>query len=819
MSDWSSLPIRAKLYIAITVIAALPVFYFAIHFVVLTPLNRESISWIALTFFTLITVPLYVFLPSARSGVTIGDAFVMSICMTSGIETAIIANTLYISGLTLLLKRRYNTPAHRITFNIATAVINVYLYGTVYYLLLEVLASDAGTVWRLAAPADKILPIFGAAITFFFSNSLFIAIAISLSSSEKFIAVWNNYSKLALDFLLSACAAAIIALFVPELFPQSRIAPYIGPVLLAPFIGAVYIINQVNRSKALAAEQHLTDQEQLYFRTVGTLALAVDAKDQTTYGHIRRVRAYAMGLAKLCGITEANELKAIEYGSLLHDIGKLAIEDYILNKPGRLNKEEFEKMKVHATAGDEILQQVEFPFPVAKYVRYHHERWDGKGYPDGLRANEIPLGARILSIADAFDAIRSTRPYKSAFSIHDSIELLRAQSGISYDPFLINLFITHIDELEESAENAAKNISELTFRRYYESRHSPSAPSQDIIRSNTTEELLHIFEFCSGVGRSLDLSDSLCVVAHHLKSVVHYDVCAFYICQNDDSAKIEYACGNFSESLIGRRVSLGKGISGWVAAYKQPMSNTAPNLEFADDSDLSSLQDTLCVPVIHDQQCLGTISLFSKAPSSFSQSDLSFVQILAEQLSFLLAPHPSISEDKLLDPLTQTRRINYLSLVGPKLLSQATASDLPVCLVSLEIKNFLSNTSLYGPSGGDTMISQVAAILRSELRQSDILVRFGHHGFIALLPGIPRQQALRYINRLQQQIKNTPILLPTGNAIYLSCAIGISTYPTDGGTILSLMQVAQNNLRDNSQPLNQPASTLEGNVFEFPPRN
>src|SRR5262249_54007586 len=140
-------------------------------------------------------------------------------------------------------------------------------------------------------------------------------------------------------------------------------------------------------------------------------------------------------------------------------------------------KQEFEKMKLHASAGDEILQQIQFPFPVAKYVRYHHEKWDGTGYPDGLKGEAIPLGARILSIADAFDAIRSSRPYKLSFGIQDSIELLRAQSGTMYDPTLLELFVAHIDDLERAAAEAAKNIPELSFRRYSEKPGPETSPS------------------------------------------------------------------------------------------------------------------------------------------------------------------------------------------------------------------------------------------------------------------------------------------------------------------------------------------------------
>jgi putative nucleotidyltransferase with HDIG domain len=240
------------------------------------------------------------------------------------------------------------------------------------------------------------------------------------------------------------------------------------PFIAAPFISVVWGWNKLNKAKAMEAERHLKEQEELYMRTVESLALAVDAKDQTTYGHIRRVKVYATGLAKLIGIKNLDELKAIETGALLHDIGKLAIDDYILNKPGRLSKQEFEKIKMHATAGDEILQQIRFPFPVAKYVRYHHERWDGQGYPDGLKGEEIPLGARILSVADAFDAIRFSRPYKLSIVQDEAVEILRSQSGTVYDPKLVKLFIEHIAALEEAAAKESQSVPELSFRKYFE---------------------------------------------------------------------------------------------------------------------------------------------------------------------------------------------------------------------------------------------------------------------------------------------------------------------------------------------------------------
>ena len=799
-----SLPPKAKVYISAIVVVAIPILFHALRVVLL---GHESYYWLIFMALTLATVPIFVFLPSVRSGVTIGDAFIISICMMFDIESAVVANVIYIAFLTLLLRRWHNTPVYRVVFNIAVAALNVYLYGTVFYWLRSL---------------DKyLIPTFGLGVTFFVSNSLFIAVAISLSSNEKLFDIWRkNYAPLALDFFVSACAGAIIVLITPSY-------GVVGPVLLAPFVLAVWLLNKINRAKTIEAHEHLKEQEQLYLRTVETLALAVDAKDQTTYGHIRRVRAYALGLAKLAGVTDANELKAIETGSLLHDIGKLAIEDYILNKPGRLSKREFEKMKMHATAGDEILQQVQFPFPVARYVRYHHERWDGTGYPDGLKGDEIPLGSRILAIADAFDAIRSTRPYKSAFGIHDSVELLRTQAGSNYDPRLVGLFVDHIQELETAADEAAKNISELSFRKYYESIESTvtrtdAFPLDQPPSTTASEELVRLMEFCGGVGRSLVLTDALPIVARRLKQIVPYDACVFFTYRENDSVRAEYACGELAASLQGLSIGLGKGISGWVAAYKRPMLNTGPALEFQGiTGDFTPLKDALVVPLVQEGDCLGTISLYACEPLVYSQTHLSLLQTVAEQVAPLVRDACVAGKpegESLVDPVTGTYRVAYLSVAGTPLLAHAANTQTPLSLVHIEIRNFSHNVSLYGRGIGDSILRKVADTLRSELRQTDILVRFGYDGFVALLPGVRGLQAARYVHRVQQQIKSAPMNMTPGNALFVNCQAGIASYPDDGSTLPALLQTAQRVLIENARLASPQVSGFEGNVLEFPPR-
>jgi len=552
--------------------------------------------------------------------------------------------------------------------------------------------------------------------------------------------------------------------------------------------------------------------------------LAVDAKDQTTYGHIRRVRAYAMVLAKLRGITDAAELMAIETGSLLHDIGKLAIDDYILNKPGRLSKQEFEKMKMHAPAGDEILQQIQFPFPVAKYVRAHHEKWDGTGYPDGLKGEQIPLGARILSIADAFDAIRSSRPYKLSFGIQDSVELLRAQSGTMYDPDLLELFIAHIDDLEAAAAEASKNIPQLSFRDYSESLDSDLSSSPPpfpypTVPSTAPAELVDLNEFCSSVGDHLQLSEILPILSQRLAKLVPFSTCIFFLDTGADVLKAEHVAGKFAASLLGLKIGLGKAISGWAAAYRRPILNTGPALEFQDlDGDFTSLTDTLVVPLLIDEQCIGTISLYAEAPVFYSQAHLALLQIVSSQVTPLIARVRSKPEpgSTLIDPVTRLHRISYLSVAGSQMISSAERNQAPLSLLYLDLQNLDHLTSLYGPPVRDSILRKIAEMVRTEFRETDLMVRFGMQAFVALLAGVRTDQALRLTQRLHHHIRTSSAALP-GQHFHVSCQIGLATYPQDGSTPLALLESAQRSLYAPPATSTQDAATAN-RIVEFPPR-
>jgi ribonuclease P protein subunit RPR2 len=176
-----------------------------------------------------------------------------------------------------------------------------------------------------------------------------------------------------------------------------------------------------------------------YMATVRALSNAVEARDAYTGKHAERVAAYGMELARACGL-EAEDAPQIEFGFLLHDVGKIRVPDAILNKPGPLNPQEREVMRCHSAWGAETLTGVPGLEVVATIVRFHHERWDGDGYPDGIAGSCIPLASRIICVCDSFGAMTCDRPYRTAMPLDDALGELRAGAGTQFDPAVVDAF-------------------------------------------------------------------------------------------------------------------------------------------------------------------------------------------------------------------------------------------------------------------------------------------------------------------------------------------------------------------------------------------
>ena len=809
--DWSTLPTKLKLYILLVSATAVPVILWAGWDLVHSP--PPTNDWIILAVLAAVTVPFFLGLPSVNTAVLIGDAFIMAIAMMYGPAPCIIATFLHTLAASLLFRNRRKVYPHKLVFNVASTVCGSWMYSSIYLYLNPSLSSEVSRF---------ILPALALTTTFFVFNSFVTAVAISWSSGQNVFEYWaTNCLPLVIDFSVSSVSAS----FIVSLHNLGRYVPFAA----APLILVVWGWNKINAAKAMEAENHLKEQEQLYLRTVESLALAVDAKDQVTYGHIRRVRAYAMELAKLCRITDQRELMAIETGSLLHDIGKLAVEDYILNKPGPLNKQEYEKMKVHSEAGDEILRQIQFPFPVANLVRFHHERWNGSGYPDHLKGDAIPLGARILAIADAFDAMRSSRPYKLSIDISDTLSNLKADAGTLYDPNLVDIFVKNIDALEFAAAEAVKNITELSLRKYFEKiDYQELQGDLHILTSramqDSADQLVQLAELCSNQCRYLELGEALQIIAQRIQRLVPYAACVFFFDSGHDFIKAGYAAGKFADKLGQVSVGLGKGVSGWVAAYRQPMLNAKPALEFQGGAtELQSFADSLVVPITSGDTSMGTISLYSDSPKTYTRTHQDLMQTVSSVVApVIVEARERSAADRstdYLDPVTRAFSGSYLPVAGAGLVSAAGQRDAPLCLLYLDVRNLRHFASHYGPASANAILSKIADAFRLDLRETDVLVRFGVQGFVALLPGVRHEQALRWAQRLQQRTRTITAGSGPGLGTFANCQVAVASFPQDGSDIYTLIGSAQHSLTAQSKTRAGAEEEPPSSVVGFPPRS
>jgi len=293
----------------------------------------------------------------------------------------------------------------------------------------------------------------------------------------------------------------------------------------------------------------------------------VDAKDQVTHGHIRRVQTYCLALARDLEAADERTLKALEAAALLHDVGKIGIPEHILNKPGPLTPAEFAVMKRHVGIGADILSTIEFPFPVVPIVQNHHESWDGSGYPNGVKGEDIPLGARILSVVDCFDALTSVRPYRAAMSVQAAFDILRERRGTMYDPRIVDRFIVLQPRLQLAQELVAPEQAPQVSL--------PAAARPASVDKGIAQTLVDML--------AAALPDNLCVA---------YEVDVL------SSSVVAIATAGPGALLVaGHKVALGHGVSGWVAASRSLIQETDAGLDFQESPLESALANHRCSSV------------------------------------------------------------------------------------------------------------------------------------------------------------------------------------------------------------------------------
>lgn len=541
--------------------------------------------------------------PGHAASVSVSEVFVFATVLLFGPAPATLI--VAIDGLLISLTQE-DRRLYRTLFNICEPAISTSLAAHAFFFTLSMplgLPHDG--------PAALILPTVVMAAAYFASNSALTAVAVALESGAPMAAIWKSH---ALYLAINNYAAASVAVLVFK----SDAGVNVGVIgLVAPLLALSYSAYKAAASRVEDADRHLKEVEGLYQATVETLAIAVDAKDQVTHGHIRRVQRHTVAVARALGVSAPLELRALEAASLLHDVGKLAVPDYVLNKPGALSHGEFERMKQHAAKGAEILEAVEFPYAVVPVVRHHHEQWNGKGYPDGLAGEEIPFGARVLAVVDCFDAVTSDRPYRRKMTDEQGVEILKARRGTMYDPRVVDVFVELIPELRrhdrriDGGDDATPQVPAATTDLATPPAPTPS-PSVDVP---------------SGVA-----------LTHQLQQILPgAEACFFAPAGDTGTFVVASATAGIAASVLELQVPIGEGLAGWVAVNRHTIVNSHADLDLGERARYHGLQACTATPVFSLGNLVGVLSVYLPAPRTFSESEVRAVGALAQEIGVMLA--------------------------------------------------------------------------------------------------------------------------------------------------------------------------------------
>ena len=491
------------------------------------------------------------------------------------------------------------------------------------------------------------LPLIIATITYFTCNTLAMSIVIALTENKSIPRVWaDSYGWSFPHYLVGGAIAALITL------TNSRVG-WEASLLVLPPIYLMYHSYRLYFERLEAEKQRAEQMSSLHLRTIEALALAIEAKDQTTSAHLHLVRVYARELAKELHLSK-EETDALSVASMLHDIGKIAIPEHILTKPGKLTREEFAKMKTHPIVGAEILKQVDFPYPVVPIVRAHHEKWDGSGYPDGLAGESIPIGARILAAVDYLDALASERQYRRAMSLNDAMAKLSSEAGKSFDPRVVSALALRYQELEKlTRDKPVKATPRLSTDIEVSAGLAPGAGfAEEVLHPSVSCSKLEsvspcvessieasrtLIQFCLDHPELLSAEELVCLLGQKIKQSVPYDSIAIYDGKGKTLVPM-YVTGPESE-LLSRPIPIGSGLSGWVASTSKEIMNGDPSLEFsrtANSPKFFDLGSALVVPVNVNEAVIAVIALYRRQAGAFSETESEILLRFANHLAAAL---------------------------------------------------------------------------------------------------------------------------------------------------------------------------------------
>jgi diguanylate cyclase (GGDEF)-like protein/putative nucleotidyltransferase with HDIG domain len=774
---------RAKIFIAVTAAAGALVLGRALWHWQSADLLRFSCYLLV----ALLASGLKVQLPGIDGTMSVNFLFILlGILELSLPETLIIGCTAGLVQCLWLAKQRPGPI--KVIFNIFSMMANA--IGLSYY-----------TYHRMALMLGegKPMALLVAGLVYFVANTLPVSIIISLTEGKSYRRIWSECYFWSFPYYLVGAAIVGLVGFV------NRHAGWQTSLLILPIIYWVYRSYQLyldrledEKKRVEIEKRHVEQVASLNMRTIEALALAIEAKDHTTHQHLHRVRTYAVEVGKELGLSE-DELEALRAAALLHDIGKLAVPENIINKPGRLTPEEFEKMKIHPIVGSEILQKVAFPYPVAPIVRSHHEKWDGSGYPDGLKGEEIPIGARVLATVDCLDALATDRQYRNALPLDEAMAKVAAMAGASFDPRIVEILKRRYVELEQMAQSQQESGTKPTLSKNLcvERGQAPAAGfeqtagpaigggEKDFLSSiaSARQEAQTLFELSQDLGNSLSLGETLSVLSMRLRKLIPYDSIAIYVCKNERLVP-ELVSGENFRPLSALSIPIGKGLCGWVAENRKPIINGNPQVEpgyVTEPGQQTVLRSAIAVPLEGLSGVVGVLAMYRADRDAFNSDHLRILLAVSSKVGLSIenaVKYQQAESSATTDYLTGLPNARSLFVHLTQELARCRRGGGSIAVMVCDLDGFKQVNDRYGHLEGDKVLRELGAKLKDACRGYDYVARMGGDEFVIVAPGLRPEAAMQKADRLNQ------LAAKVGRQIcgedLLALSVGIAFCPEDG---------------------------------------
>lgn len=723
--------------------------------------------------------------PALSASLSISETFLFIVVLYFGPAPAVV--TVAIDGLMVSLIRRRKAIRH-VAFNVAEPALSMWVAASVFYLVAGVppLAERPSSLVEIG-PAALLL----SAVYFAFNSGLN-AVAVATDSGGSPITIWRKYFLwVSLNYFGGASLAVLLAV------NTHTSGVFTSILAIAPLVLVSYFTFKSSTGRLEDENRHLGEVNRLYLKVVETLAGAVDAKDQVTHGHVRRVQAYALQLARKLGVAGERDIRAMEAAALLHDIGKLAVPEHILNKPGKLTADEYERMKLHAPLGADMLSAVEFPYPVVPIVRHHHENWDGTGYPDRLRGEDIPIGARVLSVVDCYDALRSHRPYRRALSPAEALAIIEERSGSMYDPNVVDAF--RFIQAEIESHSVDEPLPEVLDRFAQATRDlrrlEPVASTSSIeMRVYATELLLRLYGQLADLGEAAGVAQICETVSRCVLRLAPASLVVFYRrVEATDEVHAAFASG-FGESLVRDvRMPLGHGVSGWVAANGRSVINADSALDLGDRMQKldPKFQSVLSVPLTGTKGAVGVVTLYSIQPNAFREEQRQAIELISSPVA------EAFSRAIQAEALLHDARIAV-----PSPAPNACALDALDALVARDGAFLTAGGRTLGVlcvrvAGSAQMMTHAAAAVSQATRVADLIFKPADDALVVLMPDCDPGAGRLIMDRIVAAVPEAA-LPPTSPESPIRLAFACS--PFDGESVRELLCTSRSRLDQVTAP-------------------